>query len=55
MGVKVGPSHDRISKVFGNGVLKKVFGISRKERQGGGIHSMGRIFMICTSHQILFG
>jgi len=55
MGLKVGLSRDRISKVFGNGVLKKVFGTSKKERQEGGIHYMGRIFMICTSHKILFG
>jgi len=43
-------------RVFKNRVLRRIFGSKREEvTQGDAGECIMRAFMICTSHQILFG
>jgi len=42
-------------RVNENRVLRKIFGPKRDNVQGSGENYIMRSFMICTSHQILFG
>jgi hypothetical protein len=42
-------------RVFGNRVLRRMFGPKRDEVTGGGEDYITRSFMLCTPHQISFG
>jgi hypothetical protein len=42
-------------RVIENRVLKKILGLRGTREQGIGVDCIVRSFMICTSHQLLFG
>jgi hypothetical protein len=46
---------ERRLRVFVNRVLRKVFRPTRDEVKGSGEDYIIRSFMLCTSHQVLFG
>jgi hypothetical protein len=45
---------ERILKVFGNRVLRRILGPKRDEVIGSGENYIMRSLMICTAHRILF-